>query len=511
MNPDDLFRSAARCWERVGRFDRAAERYARTDAWADAGRCWAQAGRPVEAAEAYARAGEPISEARQWLASPWPERARQPYGQALLMELTTAAEVEALLGVGEIDLASERALKVASENGRAMEALRSLAKIAAARGRPDLAAYAWSEAITCSPAATPKFYEEWERMTPWNRSLAWKRPQGAASRWPSREFRDVRLELIWEEELGTMMYGNRALAWSADGRRFAAAKDFRALILGDLTGRGVRYLSVDMAAISVTFGPESDSVLVGCEGGEVVKVDASGAFEEVEGLRMPNQIWEVSISPRGDRVAVSGWTSPGSLLRIFTWGQHSARALIKEKEAQQDKANPSLAWSQDGRTLAWCPGPCDNEAIPNDLYLFSDAGTRRVIAAHENGVNGTAFSPDGRYLLTVSTDRTIALRGAHTGEHVAPPRKFAQRLVTIHLHPYVTLMAAGGTADFYGGFRSPSQLYLFRLSQSGPAHLEVIQESATDAAVCSLAFSPDGEHLLMSTNEKLSLFRVHLS
>jgi len=70
MSSTSFLRAAARCWESAGHFDRAAERFARADAWADAGRCWALAGRPVEAANAYARAGELIDEARQWLESP---------------------------------------------------------------------------------------------------------------------------------------------------------------------------------------------------------------------------------------------------------------------------------------------------------------------------------------------------------------------------------------------------------------------------------------------------------
>jgi tetratricopeptide (TPR) repeat protein len=506
----ELLRAAARCWERAGHFAHAAERYAQAGAWADAGRCWARAGRTVDAAGAYARAGEPIGEARQWLASPWPERARRPYRQALETGLAAPAEVEALLGLGEIERASERAFAAAPGNGRSVDALRSLARIAAARGRPDLAARAWERAIASNPAAARDAFAEWEQAAPWNRSLNWGRPQAGAPGWPSREFRDVRLELVWEEKLGEMMYGNRGLAWSADGRRFAAATYYGALVLGTLTD-AARYQRVEMRAISVAFMPESESVLVGCEGGQVMRVDALGAQEELEALKMPNEVWEIAFSPRGDRVAIAGWTSPGSLLRIFAWESRHPRALVKEERAQQNKANPCCAWSPDGSTLAWCPGPWSEDTAPNDLYLLCDASKRCVASAHENGVNGVAFTPEGKHLVTASLDRTLVLRDPHTGQPVASPWTCMQRPAAVVIHPQVALIGGGGLWNLNGGEEPPSCLYLLRFSHADSLRLEVIQEKTTETAVASLAFSPDGEHLLMSTDKSLSLFRVHLS
>jgi len=512
MKPDDVFRAAARCWERAGDFYRAAERYARANAWADSGRCWAQAGRFVDAANAYARAGEPISEARQWLASPRPERARGPYRQALEMGLSTAAKVEALLGLGEIELASEQAFAVAPENGRPVEALRSLARIAAARGRPDLAARAWSQAVAVSPESNREVFEGWERALPWNRSLGWGRPQAGVPGWPSRAFHDVRLEIVWEERLGSMMYGNRALAWSTDGSRFAAAEYEEGLVLGKLTGKGVRYQSVEMmGAISVAFIPESDSVLVGCNDGQVALVDASGSFENVDTLELSGSIYAITFSLRGDRVAVTAGSSSQAFLSIWAWDSQGPREILREEQTQeQDIMNPSCVWSPDGRTLAWCPGPWKEETVPNDVHLFSDTVSRCVSTVHKNGINGIAFSPDGLFLITASNDRTLALRDAQTGEVVTPPWNCAQRLETVCFHPHAALLAAGGTDDFYGGYQSPSRLYLFRFSQTASYPLKVIQKNATETAVCSLAFSPDGEHLLMSTDDRLTLFRVYL-
>lgn len=307
-----------------------------------------------------------------------------------------------------------------------------------------------------------------------------------------------------------MMYGNRALAWSADGRRFAAATDLGNLIMGDLTGGAVQYQAVEIEAISVAFVPQSDAVLVGCKDSRVVRVDASGAVEDVEPLRMPNEVWAVAFSPRGDRLAVMNGSRAGAILRVWSWDSNSPGEMLREEQTQEGVANPSCAWSPDGRTLAWCSGPWSEDTFSNDLYLFSDGGTQCVSAAHENGVGGISFSPDGRYLVTASLDRSLALRDARTGEAVAPLWSCAQRPEIAVFHPHAALLAAGGPADIGEVSTQPSRLYLLRLSQADPPHLEVIQKVVTETGVMSVAFSPDGEHLLMSTRERLSLFRVHL-
>jgi WD40 repeat protein len=315
---------------------------------------------------------------------------------------------------------------------------------------------------------------------------------------------------VWEEKLGAMMYGNRALAWSADGRRFAAVKQGTALVLGDLTSQEVRHQSVKLEACSIAFIPESEAVLVGCESGAVVRVNASGATEDVELLRMPDQVWSATFSPSGDRVAIMNASTSGANLKIWSWDSQGPQEILQEEQTQVGTTNPSCAWSPDGRILAWCPGPWSTEAVPNDLYLFSDAGTQCVSAAHENSVNGIAFSPDGRYLITASNDRTIALRGTQTGEAVAPPWNCAQNLKTAVFHPHATLMAAGGSEGVGDGLERDSRLYLLRFAQADLPQIEAIQENDTETAVLSLAFSPDGQHLLMGTYDRLSLFRVHL-
>ncbi|MCP4548380.1 MAG: WD40 repeat domain-containing protein [bacterium] len=319
------------------------------------------------------------------------------------------------------------------------------------------------------------------------------------------------MELLWEEEIEILNgYGNRALAWSEDGKRFAAARGEKGLTLGDVMGEEVRLQSLDLKVFSVDYVPQVDSVLVGLLGGAVGRVDGSGSHEEVEALRMPNNIWGIAFSPRGDRVAVTNYQNPGALLRVWAWGPQGPHELLREEQVPEGKTNPSCAWSPDGWILAWCPGPWVEDIITNDVYLLSPEATRCVSAAHKNVISGLSFSPDGDYLVTASWDRTLVLRDARTAEAIASPWSCAQRLHTSVFHPHAALLAAGGTEELGVCFKQPSRLYLLRFSQEEHPQIEVVQEHATDSAVCSVAFSPNGEQLLMMTKNHLSLFRVHL-
>ena len=399
---------------------------------------------------------------------------------------------------------------MASESGRSSEALCALARLAAARGRPDLAARAWDQAIGSNPAVAGEVFGDWERAARWNRSLVWKRPPAGSAGWPSREFRDVRLELVWKERFGTMQYGNRSLSWSADGRRFAAVSDEGAVILGDLTGRDVRHCSIQDSAVSVAFIPKSDSVLIGCTDGRLVRVDPFGERYELGELRTNQRVWSVAFSPIGDRVSISSWASPGATLLVWSWSSRGPGELLRGETAHEDIANPCCAWSPDGRVLAWCPGPWSTGKARNDLWLVHEERVRCIPAVHENGINGVAFSPDGCQLVTASDDRTLALRDALTGQAISPLWTCTQMLETAAFHPQAWLVAAGGTEGFSEGYRRPSKLYLLRFRRNESTHLEAFRDQATETAVKSVAFSPEGQHLLMSTDDSLFMFRVHL-
>ena len=149
MKTSQALQGAARCWERAGFPAEAAERYARCDDGWSAGRCFSLAGRHPEAALAYSRAGAWLHAAREHLLAGRPEQAAALYAR-LPAQSSPPAQVELLLGRGEIAAALELALSSGDRETRT-----TFARIAAARGRPELAARVLGNTAP----------------TPWNRSL----------------------------------------------------------------------------------------------------------------------------------------------------------------------------------------------------------------------------------------------------------------------------------------------------------------------------------------------------
>lgn len=74
----------------------------------------------------------------------------------------------------------------------------------------------------------------------------------------------------------------------------------------------------------------------------------------------------------------------------------------------------SVAFSSDGRLIA--AGAEDGDAV---IFHLSENRRIAVLKGHTRKVSGLAFSPDGRFLVTVSYDGTLRLWKAGTGEPVA--------------------------------------------------------------------------------------------
>ena len=493
MSDKDFLRAAARCWERAGLPERAAERWGAADDWAAAGRCWAQAGRPVEAAEAYAMAGDLVGEARQWLTSLWPERARSAYQQVLAGGAAGAAEVEALLGLGELEGALRRAFAL-PEGGERLEALRTLARLAASHGRFDVASPILPQYVDgCTEA-----HEEQERFAPWNNSLRWKGLYGRslAPVWPKIAFRDVALVSMWVEGIESSWWGDRALDWSTDSTRFAVVFSDR-LGIGQVDGSGIVRLSQPEITICVKFVPGSFTVLTGDSLGHIRRVDQDGsAF--IEKIRTPYQVWSISFSPLGNRVAVSSYLgNSGARLRIHKWASGSPGEKLEDVEECGSNCSPLCVWSPEGRGLAWSSGPYYET---NRLTILDNEGRHRALDAHESSITSLSFTLDGGLLISASRDQTVVIRDRQDGHPLSPPERFENSVYGSSVHPQAALLAVG----------EGSCLHLLRLRIGDPPRLTRLSEHPMDENVRSLAFSPDGRHLLVMTRSHLHLFRVDL-
>ena len=121
----------------------------------------------------------------------------------------------------------------------------------------------------------------------------------------------------------------------------------------------------------------------------------------------------------------------------------------------------------------------------------SGTGARLTFDAHASGVNGLAYSPDGRLLVTAGNDGTVRLWDAQTGG------------------PAATLTPPGPPAVVIQVAFSPDSATVAASDASGtirlwdPATAAIIRTLAADRSgpVTDIAFSPDGRTLAAASQD----------
>jgi WD40 repeat protein len=186
--------------------------------------------------------------------------------------------------------------------------------------------------------------------------------------------------------------------------------------------------------------------------------------------------------------------SPDGRFLATSSGDNTARIWDVESGKELKKITGymignGLAFSPDSRLLAF------NQARIVQIYDLTTGNLVRSFDGHNNFVSSIAFSPDGRFLLTGSQDKTARLWDVETG---ASLRQF-------------TGHKGGGISEEWGNIYlafSPDGKFILTGSEDKTARLwdaktgAVVQQfTGHTQAITSVAFSPDGRFIVTASED----------
>lgn len=151
---------------------------------------------------------------------------------------------------------------------------------------------------------------------------------------------------------------------------------------------------------SLDFSP--DGKLIAVSGYHEVllhKADGSGIVARLIGLS--ERIQSLAFSPDGKSLAVAGG-SPGRFGEIQIWDVEKKK--LRQSVSLTYDTLYGVSWSPDGSKIAvGCPD--------NTLRAIDATNGKQILyqGAHADWVLGTAFSTDGRFVVSVSRDMTLKL------------------------------------------------------------------------------------------------------
>ncbi|MSR56252.1 MAG: hypothetical protein EXS05_01085 [Planctomycetaceae bacterium] len=238
---------------------------------------------------------------------------------------------------------------------------------------------------------------------------------------------------------------------------------------------------------------------------EVLLLDASGGTIVTTLTGAENPINAIAFSPDGRLVAAAeGLPSVGGNVRIWEVPSREKpnREEGKPQGAEVVKGNAptpvlrslaghvdsiyAIAFSPDGRQLV--SASYDKLLI---LWDVDSGAERHTLKHHTAAVFGVAFSPDGKALASVAADQTVKLWNVADGQRILTLTEPTKPQSAVAFHPQGHEIAVGGVDKMirvYGWNGT-----IARLKRSAFAH---------DAPILALVYSPDGQTLFSSSEDR---------